>query len=225
MFENGITPQWLRRAAWSVYSFFGLFALLALGYVWYAAAGGAVFKALIGAGCAIGSIGLGVGMHCIVQLAAVVAGHVRAVEMLTRRAEAAESLLEALQPESSFLAAPNRASTLVAGNVGSAGYPRLVSHGESDAPPSVEDSAIDPGALFEPNPVNRHGCDLSGGELRAVFRESVFSNDFSSALEVGQAIVASFPESEMASQFQSLRPALERRACALAGQTRKSFSR
>lgn len=219
MFEEGISEQWLRRAAWVIYIFFGAFALLGLGYVWYAAAGGEVFKAMIGAAGAMGSIGLGIGMHCVMQLASVVATVNRALEELGRRADAMETLLQ----ESGLLVnlagvGSGDPSSLVASDAACA-FPRLVADGTNN----IADE-IPSGDIEVPAPVTgtldqaevavsaAPAQPLTGHQLRCAFRDSVYSGDFSGALDVGSAIVADDPDSEMAVQFNLLRPALERRA-------------
>jgi hypothetical protein len=216
MFEEGISQQWLRRAAWATYLFFGLFALLGLAYVWYAAAGGAVLHALVGAGVALGSLGLGIGMHCIVQLARVVAENGRQVEEFHQRIDALE---QALNSSEMFVRLPatdsGEPASLVAGDVKASQYPRLAQsesapgdspepeiHAETESPegPSVDASGL---VAAEPLPM-----DI----LRATFRESVYAGDFAGAIEVGEAIAAGYPKSKMADQFRHLRPLLAERS-------------
>ncbi len=216
MFEEGISQQWLRRAAWVTYLFFGFFALLGLAYVWYAAAGGAVLHALVGAGVALGSLGLGIGMHCIVQLARVVAGNGRQVEEFHRRIDALE---QALESSAMFVRLPSSASgeptSLVAGAVESSRYPRLA---QAESAP---DDVPEPEFNAETESLEQEAEDTSGGAgaqplpidvLRATFRESVYAGDFAGAIEVGEAMAAGYPESKMAAQFRQLRPVLAERS-------------
>ena len=79
MFEHGISAKWLRRANWATSLFFGSFAVGGLWYVFASALSRDVLGAVIGAGVVWGSLGLGIGMHCVTQMAGVVDANVRAV--------------------------------------------------------------------------------------------------------------------------------------------------
>jgi hypothetical protein len=98
MFEDGVPAQWLKRARWVVYSFFTAFAIAGVVYIFYAAVDGRVLHALIGAGVTWGSIGLGIAMHCVIQLAAVVDRNLRAQDDLRQRFDALEQLVSELAP-------------------------------------------------------------------------------------------------------------------------------
>jgi len=216
MFEHGISEQWLRRAAWAIYVFFGLFALIGLGYVWYAAAGGQVFKALMGAGVALGSIGLGVGMHCAVQLGAVVADNTRSIAEVRRLIEDLRAIMDDRTPT---LQLPTEGSPgpsdLVAAEARAGSRLRLIPpEALNGAQPSAPDATDTPGTI--PNASEDMPEPLPMEQLRTAFRESVFTRDFASALEVGDAIAADFPQSDLAIQYRRLRPLIEPRVGARA---------
>lgn len=199
MFERGISRRWLHNAAVATYVFFGAYAFLGLAYVWYAAVRGDIVQALMGFGIALGSIGMGVGMHVIVQLAGVVGAHVEQLEALRHRTDASEMKLE--HAGSAFLptdAEPDF-SGIVAANAAAAGFPRLLRNDRSGHPPPV--------ASANSTEADRRDPD----SLRRLFRESVFARDYASALQAGDAILVDFPNGEMAAQFRMLKPALEAR--------------
>jgi len=222
VFERGISDCWLHRASAAIYVFFGSFALLGLGYVWYAASGGEVLNALIGAGVAFGAIGMGVAMHCVVQLAGVVAAGQRVLDDLCKRSDAMENVVEAtggLTNLSAFGAGDP--STLAAGRVDTSGFPRLMTQPSLNTSDSVGSTHF---AVDEPQRASvsttaaatidadvASAESLSSEQLRRAFRDSVYSCDYGSALEVGTAILHGYPTSEMADQFRQLRPILENR--------------
>lgn len=209
MFEHGISATWLRRAQWAIYVFFGLFALVSLGYVFYAAAHRQVFAALAGAGVVWGSIGLGIGMHCVTQMAAVVDSNMRALNELRKRADAIEQLLEQCTPLANLSRmGAGDPSGLVAARTESDVYPRIVPEpaghaiGEDEGNGGHEASA----KLV----TDRDRAD--GESLRQSFREAVFSGDIELALAIGEDILEQYPRSAMAEQFRELRGPLHRRA-------------
>ncbi|NOS99786.1 MAG: hypothetical protein HOP29_04075 [Phycisphaerales bacterium] len=200
MFERGISRRWLHHAAIATYVFFGAYAFLGLAYVWYSAVRGDIVQALLGFGIALGSIGMGVGMHVIVQLAGVVGAQMEQLDSLRQRADASESLLQELT-DTVFIptSAEHDASPIIAANAAAAGFPRL-HHDE----PAMDATAIpaDDGA-----PTVRRDPD----SLRRLFRESVFAHDYASAIQAGDAILVNYPDGEMAAQFRLLKPTLEAR--------------
>ncbi len=220
MFEKGISETWLRRAHWAVYVFFGLFAAAVLGYVVYSAMRGDVFHALIGAGVATGSLGLGMAMHCAVCLAAVVDANMGELADLRKRADAMEALVEQLSPivdlgELGYAAE----STLVAADSGSDLFPRLVPDDDSDA--VSQPQPVDAG---QPADSSESAVPSDSEHLRAAFRDAVYASDFAGALAVGRQIAQNYPQSPMADQFNELRQALERRANDGVSQVRGNMS-
>ncbi len=222
MFEHGISNRWLQHASAAIYVFFGSFALLGLGYVWYAASGGQVLNALIGAGIAFGAIGMGIAMHCIVQLAGVVAAGQRILEDLCKRADAMETMLEATGGLTNLSAlGAGDPSVLTAGHVDTSGFPRLMPDSAAHASGLVGDArfaveqplqvAVNRTAVAVSDHDDAPAESMSSDQLRRVFRDSVYSGDYDSALEVGAAILDEYPASEMATQFRRLRPILENR--------------
>ena len=214
MFEEGISDRWLRRAAWVTYLFFGFFSLLGLAYVWYAAAGGAVVHAMIGAVVALGSIGLGIGTHCVVQLAGVVAENKRQIEESRQRVGVLEQLLESAGVQVRLPSSESGMPTsLVAANIDSARFPRLLRDATRRSG-EVKDDAVTQGPAqdTEGEAPDASPAPLAINTLRTAFRESVYAGDFAGAIEVGEAITAEYPDSGMAAQFRQLRPILVHRA-------------
>ncbi len=217
MFEHGISKKWLRRAQWAIYVFFGTFAFGGLWYVFYSAFHREVFDALIGAGVVWGSIGLGIGMHCVTQMATLVDANQRALSDLHKRADALEELVVQIGPGANLSAlGPGDPSELVAAATGES-FPRLVPEADSIPANTV-------GHLFEhlERPTNRivdvRRADAHRMEvLRSDFREAVFDGDYRQALAIGREIAEEYSSSPMAGQFEELRPLLELRAAGHAG--------
>ncbi|MEE9295394.1 MAG: hypothetical protein V3W34_10595 [Phycisphaerae bacterium] len=207
MFEKGISETRLRRARWAVYVFFGLFAAAGLGYVVYSAMRGDVFHALIGAGVSAGSIALGMAMHWVVYLAAVVDANTGELADLRKRADAMEALVEQLSPMVDLGDLGYAAeSTLVAADSGSDLFPRLVPDDDSDAVSQPQPADAD-----QPADSSESAAPLDSEHLRAAFRDAVYASDFAGALAVGRQIAQLYPQSPMADQFNELRQALESR--------------
>lgn len=212
MFEHGISKKWLRRAQWAIYTFFGTFALGGLWYVFYSAVHREVFDALIGAGVVWGSIGLGIGMHCVTQMAAVVDANQRALADLHKRADAIQELLEQIGPGMNLSASgAGNVDGLVAAAVDDA-FPRLVHVADG---PDAGTERIEPDVASPPSPAPPASSAMDANDaesLRAAFREAVFAGDYVRALAVGDIIIDTHPDSSMARQFEALRNVLEARA-------------
>ncbi len=207
MFEQGISAKWIQRAQWAIYIFFGGFALLALWYVFAAAFRREVFQSLIGAGVVWGSIGLGIGMHCVSQMAAVVNANRQSIlELSDRIAELQASLAEA-RPTVELGASEERVDELVAADVQSDAYPRLTEPAEALEPLAMEQDALSDEQAAE--------SDDAPSDFRTAFREALFDGQLAEALDIGQRMLDADPQSAMAKQFVELRPLLEQRNEAL----------
>lgn len=206
MFEHGIPAKWLRRANWATCLFFGSFALGGLWYVFASALSRDVLGAVIGAGVVWGSLGLGIGMHCVTQMAGVVDANVRALTDFRRRLDATEALVDQLGPELNLSeTGVGDPSQLVAARTTSDAFPRLIRQ-EADALDAEFDGLR---SADEPEPEVAY--QPSDTALREAFRAAVFNRDFTRALAVGDEIAERFPESSMAEQFHDLRGLMERR--------------
>ncbi len=210
MFEHGISATWLRRAQWAIYIFFGGFAIAGLWFVFASALRREVFDAVIAAGVVWGSIGLGIGMHCVTQMAAIVNANMRALTEIRKRADGMEALLEQLGPmtdlSSMGSADPSR---LVAASTLEDAFPRLAP-GMFDEPVEERDQVGIYEEVLPASPPVSFGTAID--RLRVSFREAIHAGDFEKALTVGEEIARRFPRTEMAVQFEALRDAMKRRA-------------
>ncbi len=207
MFELGISAAWLRRAQWAIYVFFGGFALAGLWFVFASALRREVFDALISAGVVWGSIGLGIGMHCVTQMAAIVDANTKAVNDIRRRADAMEALLEQLGPLTDLSAmGPGDPAPLVAACTTTDAFPRI-------APLGIEPLDLDAGDVEdeEEHLLEPVAFVSAADQLRTAFRDAVHAGDFAGALGVGEQIAHRFPGSAMAVQFETLREVLRSR--------------
>ncbi len=233
MFEDGVPAEWLQRARWVVYAFFAVFALAGVGYVFYSAIDGKVIHALLGAGIAWGSIGLGIAMHCVIQLATVVDANVRGQDEVRKRQDALEALVEELSPVMHLSSlSEGGASSLIAAAVDDDGFPRLAP-GEGSAVVTAPAAEKESTAAVCEGEVGPHVATCEGGDrvdaevdmpaiselsanselpaiadLRKQFRDAIYAQDFTTAIDVGETIAEYHPESACAVQFDDLRDVL-----------------
>jgi hypothetical protein len=203
VFEHGISAKWLARAQWAIYVFFGGFALVGLWFVFHSAFLRDVFLAVAWAGVVWGSIGLGIGMHCITQMAAVVDANTRSLNDLRARAEAAESALEHLTNSvnlSTFGGA--RTETLVAADLSADTFPRI-QHDRNDPNDRTRPTS--------PTDPQENTARRSIDQLRANFRKAIYQGQFDRAIQIGDDIASAFPDLPMTAQFQELRGSIEER--------------
>ena len=207
MFEHGISNRWLKRARFAIWALFGTAAAAGLGCMSSALALGDLSYTLIGVGLATGCVGLGVSLHCITHLAAVIDANTLAMSDLRRRADAMEALVEQIGPSFDLGRLGHSAETLVAASSKTDLFPRLVSDNSGDVgvPPQPDTAR---------NQSQESASTSSAGidDLRAAFRDAVYSSDFDGALSVGRRIAMHYPGTPPAAQFEELRQALEQGA-------------
>ncbi len=227
--DSTVPANWFRRAHWAVYFFFGLLALSGLGYVYYEAIEGEVVGAMIGLGIVFGSIGLGVAMHCVVRMAAVVDANLNTITLLRHRHDALQHFVERLSRTIELNQKEvAQVSSLVAAETTADSYPRLAEEegkqdGVVDAPVGdvpignrTSSDALPDGAACAAATVNavavQHEAGGNGAdnlptgqtELREAFRRAIYAQDFAGAITVGERILDLHPESPMAEQYNEL---------------------
>lgn len=216
--EGQVPAKWFRRAHWAVYFFFGLVALSGLGYVYYKALVGDVVGALVGLGIVFVSIGLGIAMHSVVRMAAVIDANLNTITILRHRHNALEQVVERLGTTIELNRAEvTRVSTLMAASTDTDCYPRLAdaSRAVCEIEPIPDAGAV---AAAVVNQVaidcERRSCDANGEgaetlpseppELREAFRQAIFAQNFAQAIVVGERIRELHPQSPMAEQYNEL---------------------
>ncbi|MFH0980066.1 MAG: hypothetical protein V2A79_00820 [Planctomycetota bacterium] len=190
---------WMRNAHIAVYSFMSVCALSGLSYVFYAAFGGQVVRAIAGAVVATGGVAVGFLALAAVRFGAMLVARTERIELLVSRLEALEQAME-VQGVAVDLARAGAGDPekLVAASVGGDGFPRLV-RPETPAPPQPSEERE------ERLRAMRRAKAL---QLREDFARLVRSRDYEGALSAGAQMVELFPESAMAREFQTLRPRL-----------------
>ena len=237
--DTGV-EQWVHRGRIAVAVYAGVIVLTGFVYIVAMLSGGLLGAAFIGlvamvGGC--GLAGLAWGGFWLAQLALKVEEN---LGVLRRRVDAVESAVELHSAQSSLSATlVDDISALVAGKLEDVPYPRIVKDDEESddgaavgaladamdaaladalagavAHSDVDEVAIcldrqvgaaEPG---EPQVISNEQVHA----LRAAFAARLRDGDFAAALKSGEEIVARFPRSRMAGDFERIRPHLQRRA-------------
>jgi len=239
MVEGASGERWVRMAGVYVWVVCGCLAVVSLGYLWYCAAHGEVVRAVLGAAGALGSVGLGLGLNAVVQVAAVVGRNDRRIEEMQRKMDGLIQLVEqatrgaAAQPdeatggrvETAEAAAPGAAADdagragFELGESGRGGVSRLVAGDVRRSFPRLAEGA----AREAEEPVEGQSGDTSGGDggaadevadalitIRERFRRKVFVHDFAGALGDGEVLLERYPDSAEARQFLQIQEVLAR---------------
>jgi hypothetical protein len=211
--EPATTP-WLRRARWAVAV--AAVACLAAGLIWVyrCAVAGKVLEGVAGGALCLGVIALDRAAGAVLRLAGLVLRCARRLDSLESRLAAMEVALEA-DTESADWAAIGKenAEALIAARLDRDTFPRLVNSASRDG--RATEAHRPDSAAAKVTASQRQLEELARRELvrlRNEFADQVRKGDYAAAMRTGERIVALFPESDLATQFQTLRKHLLRRA-------------
>lgn len=193
--------------------------LSGLGYLYYNALQEDTLGALLGFGIVFVSIGLGVAMHSVVRMAAVVDANLSTITTLQRRHDNLEHLVarmtKAIELNQTEMA---QVSSLVAASTETDRFPRLADSVTSDSQDIVMPDAKAVTAATINNLVVAQGSQANGDgaealpesqpELREAFRRAIYAQDFPQAIVVGERIRELHPDSPMAEQYNELYEAI-----------------
>lgn len=205
MSTNPSTTPWLRSARWAAIVAGVAWAAVGLVWVYKAAVSGNVLGAVAGAGLCVAVIILDCVAAAILRLGGIVLRSARRIEAMESRLTNLELAL-AEQEETVNLseAGSGDPSALVAANLDEDAFPRLL----SEAAEAPADAAPPPTVSKELEQL----VMAEMGRLREEFALLVQQGDFSGALQTGERIATLFPDSNLASEYLSIREHLQRRA-------------
>ncbi len=198
------TP-WLRRMRWTARAT----ALLAVGWglvwVYRSALAGDVSAALAGAGLCLAGLVLEVVSAAVSRLGSLALRSSRRTDALEARLArlslAMEELDDSVIGEMDLMEGGDHVDELVAAHLDQPMFPRLVAGADSDvAALQTEQQELER--------LVRRELERLQGQFASLVR----SGEYAAALQAGDRIVALFPNSSLAQEFQSVRSHLTRRA-------------